>query len=124
MSFREKVEYKANSSLENHEDQYSVRGGSSRHLVDDSHSAFNNSDDGSSLYTIPHVKEGTKMSRFIDSFKPMNLEDDGVDTSIMTDLEKSIYATARHPLARRLKSRHLNMIAIGYVPLSLLSYLS
>ncbi|PVH16439.1 uncharacterized protein CXQ87_004730 [Candidozyma duobushaemuli] len=51
--------------------------------------------------------------RAIDSFKPINLEEDGVDTSNMTDLEKSIYATSRHPLARRLKARHLQMIAIG-----------
>ncbi|PSK36500.1 hypothetical protein C7M61_003973 [Candidozyma pseudohaemuli] len=51
--------------------------------------------------------------RAIDSFKPINLEEDGVDTLNMTDLEKSIYATSRHPLARRLKARHLQMIAIG-----------
>ncbi|CAH2351868.1 general amino-acid permease Gap1p [[Candida] railenensis] len=53
------------------------------------------------------------VKRFVDSFKPINIEDDGIDTSQMTEMEKSIYATARHPLARRLKSRHLQMIAIG-----------
>ncbi|KAI3405824.2 SAM3 [Candida oxycetoniae] len=51
--------------------------------------------------------------RWIDSFKPINLEDDGVDTSRLTPLEKSILASAKHPLARKLKTRHLNMIAIG-----------
>lgn len=53
------------------------------------------------------------MTRFIDSFREYKLEDDGIDTSHMTEMEKSIYATARHPLARRLRSRHLQMIAIG-----------
>lgn len=51
--------------------------------------------------------------RAIDSFKPIDLEEDGIDTLEMTELEKSIYATSRHPLARRLKARHLQMIAIG-----------
>lgn len=58
-------------------------------------------------------EEGTALSRFFNSFKPINLEDDGIDTSQMTEMEKSVYATARHPLARRLKARHLQMIAIG-----------
>ncbi|EGV61138.1 hypothetical protein CANTEDRAFT_99846 [Yamadazyma tenuis ATCC 10573] len=52
-------------------------------------------------------------SRIIDSFKPIDLEDDGIDTSEMSDLEKAIYGTSRHPLARRLKNRHIQMIAIG-----------
>lgn len=52
---------------------------------------------------------------FIDSFKPINLDDDDgyVATADMSDLEKSIYATAKHPLARSLKSRHIQMIAFG-----------
>lgn len=66
-----------------------------------------------SVYTYETVKEGTAFSRFIDSFKPVNLEEEGIDTSGMTPTEKSIIASARHPLARRLKLRHLQMIAIG-----------
>lgn len=53
------------------------------------------------------------LKSFIDSFREYRFEDDGIDTSHMTDMEKSIYATSRHPLARRLRSRHLQMIAIG-----------
>lgn len=67
----------------------------------------------SDAYLYTSGTEGTFFSRMIDSFKPMNLEEDGIDTTHMTEMEKSVYATARHPLARRLKSRHLQMIAIG-----------
>lgn len=67
------------------------------------------SDESSSYYE----EEGNFFERLVNSFKPINLEDDGIDTSHMTELEKSVYATARHPLARRLKGRHLQMIAIG-----------
>lgn len=67
---------------------------------------------GSSISSTSSSK-GNVWSNIVDSFKPIDLEDDGIDTSGMTDLERSVYATARHPLARRLKSRHLQMIAIG-----------
>lgn len=59
------------------------------------------------------VNNNSRFGRFIDSFKPVNLRDIGYDTSDMSDLEKSIYATARHPLSRRLKPRHIQMIALG-----------
>lgn len=75
--------------------------------------AVSTSSTGYSELAYSTYDEGTFFSRFVDSFKPIDLEDDGIDTSGMTPMEKSIYATARHPLAKRLKSRHLQMIAIG-----------
>ncbi|OBA22632.1 amino acid permease [Metschnikowia bicuspidata var. bicuspidata NRRL YB-4993] len=95
-------------SAEKQEDQSPeyTKGVSGEHL-----SVFSN--DPSDTYSAKSVDERPFFNRFIDSFKPMNLEDDGVDTSQMTEMEKSIYATSRHPLARSLKGRHLQMIAIG-----------
>lgn len=67
---------------------------------------------GSSAYSYAVDTRGP-FQKFVDSFKPMDLEDEGIDTTNLTEMEKSIIATARHPLARKLKSRHLQMIAIG-----------
>lgn len=71
------------------------------------------SPDGSDAYSGSFYEKQPFFLRVVDSFKPINLEDDGIDTSQMTEMEKSIYATSRHPLARSLKGRHLQMIAIG-----------
>lgn len=103
-------EKKQSPSSADHEQDFHYRSnisnrGSSSIRDDESASVF------SSAYSSTY-EEGY-FTRFVDSFKPINLEDDGIDTSNMTEMEKSIYATAKHPLARRLKSRHLQMIAIG-----------
>ncbi|CAN3365158.1 S-adenosylmethionine permease Gap4p [Diutina catenulata] len=66
-----------------------------------------------SVYTLESVQYGSRFERFVDSFRPVDLDSEGIDTSNMSPLERSVVASARHPLARRLKSRHLQMIAIG-----------
>lgn len=67
-------------------------------------------------YTNFNTEKQPIHKHIIDSFRPINLEDQGFgneEIANMTPLERSIVASARHPLARRLKTRHLTMIAIG-----------
>lgn len=52
-------------------------------------------------------------ARFVDSFKPMDFEEHGYDPAELTPVQRTIIASARHPLAQKLKPRHLQMIAIG-----------
>lgn len=63
---------------------------------------------------ISNNNHKSSIKRILDSFKPYELPDEyKIDTANMTDIEKSIHATANHPLAKRLKSRHIQMIAFG-----------
>lgn len=54
----------------------------------------------------------TGFSKFIDDFKKHDDAEMGIDPNL-TEVEKIAVRTANSPLNRRLKSRHLQMIAIG-----------
>lgn len=69
--------------------------------------------DISSSYTQGSDQQSiSRWQNFLDGFKRFDVEELGLDPN-MSEIEKAAVATARLPLCRSLKSRHLQMIAIG-----------
>lgn len=70
--------------------------------------------DDADIYVDPYAqsekKDGGLFRNFIDGFKPLDLGE--IDPNL-SDVERANLIAARSPLKRSLKSRHLQMIAIG-----------
>ncbi|EDO18250.1 hypothetical protein Kpol_543p79 [Vanderwaltozyma polyspora DSM 70294] len=78
---------------------------SGQDIVSESLESFDNQIDSSN-----YASHRSAWGNFLDSFKRVEVEE--VDPNL-TDLEKIAIKTARSPLQHKLKSRHLQMIAIG-----------
>lgn len=73
---------------------------------------YESSNEASFSSLAPDAPPSSRWTAFKDSFKRADI-DLSKDTSNMTDLEKANHATASAPLAKSLKNRHIQGIAIG-----------